>query len=358
MTLIDDDLIRRIENVTGRRAHRFLRRGIFFAHRDLENILDATDRKEPFYLYTGRGPSSEALHLGHLIPFHFTQWLQEAFNVPLVVQLTDDEKTLWRNLEIDEARRLAKENTKDIIACGFDIDRTFIFSDFDYVGGAFYRNMVRIWKSVTFNQVRGAFGFVNEDCIGKIAFPAVQATPSFSDSFPHIFGERKDVHCLIPCAIDQDPYFRITRDVAPRLQRRKPALIESQFFPALQGESGKMSASIANSAILVSDSPKQIKDKINKYAFSGGGETLEDQRKYGADLSKDVSYKYLRFFLENDEKLKHIGEEYASGRMLTGEVKAELISCLTDLVCRHQRNRLKVSDDMVSTFLTPRRILP
>jgi tryptophanyl-tRNA synthetase len=39
----------------------------------------------------------------------FTKWLQDAFNVPLVVQLTDDEKCLWRNLDIDEARRLARE---------------------------------------------------------------------------------------------------------------------------------------------------------------------------------------------------------------------------------------------------------
>ncbi len=40
--------------------------------------------------------------------------------------------------------------------------------------------------------------------------------------------------CLIPCAIDQDPYFRMTRDVAPRMGHHKPALIESRFFPALQ----------------------------------------------------------------------------------------------------------------------------
>jgi tryptophanyl-tRNA synthetase len=53
------------------------------------------------------------------------------------------------------------------------------------------------------NQVRGIFGFTMDDCIGKIAFPAVQAAPSFPDSFPHIFGSRKDVRCLIPCAIDQ-----------------------------------------------------------------------------------------------------------------------------------------------------------
>ena len=45
---------------------------------------------------TAQGPSSEALHLGHLVPFMFTKWLQDAFKVPLVIQLTDDEKTLWR----------------------------------------------------------------------------------------------------------------------------------------------------------------------------------------------------------------------------------------------------------------------
>ena len=39
----------------------------------------------------------------------------------------------------------------------------------------------------------------------------LQAAPSFADSFPHLYGTRKDVRCLIPCAIDQDPYFRMTR---------------------------------------------------------------------------------------------------------------------------------------------------
>ncbi len=44
-----------------------------------------------------------------------------------------------------------------------------------------------------------------------ITQPSPQAAPSFADSFPHIYGTRKDVKCLIPCAIDQDPYFRMTR---------------------------------------------------------------------------------------------------------------------------------------------------
>ena len=69
---IEGGMIERIERLTGTRAHPFLRRGQFFAHRELDVILNAYEKGERFYLYTGRGPSSESLHLGHLIPFHFT----------------------------------------------------------------------------------------------------------------------------------------------------------------------------------------------------------------------------------------------------------------------------------------------
>ncbi len=98
--------------------------------------------------------------------------------------------------------------------------------------------------------------------------------------------------CLIPCAIDQDAYFRMTRDIAPRLGCHKPALIHSKFFPPLTGKGGKMGASIPNTAVYLNDTPKQIKDKINKHAFSGGGETLELHRKNGANLDVDVSYEW------------------------------------------------------------------
>jgi tryptophanyl-tRNA synthetase len=49
----------------------------------------------------------------------------------------------------------------------------------------------------------------------------------------------------------------------------KPALLHSSFFPALQGPKSKMSASIANSAVYLTDTPKQVKKKINSFAFSG-----------------------------------------------------------------------------------------
>ena len=45
-----------------------------FLHSDMTQILDAYEQRKPFFLYTGRGPSSESMHLGHLIPFLFTKY--------------------------------------------------------------------------------------------------------------------------------------------------------------------------------------------------------------------------------------------------------------------------------------------
>ncbi len=65
--------------------------------------------------------------------FFVYRWLQDTFDVPLVIQLTDDEKFLWKDLTLEECHRLAIENAKDIIAVGFDMDKTFIFADTDYI---------------------------------------------------------------------------------------------------------------------------------------------------------------------------------------------------------------------------------
>lgn len=112
-----------------------------------------------------------------------------------------------------------------------------------------------------------------------------------------------------------------------------------------------MSGSAANSAVYVTDTPKQIKDKINKYAFSGGQETLELQRQLGANVSVDVSCEWLSFFLEDDERLAQILRDYGSGAMLTGEVKKELIGILQEMVQEHQQRRTKVTEEVLHEFL-------
>jgi tryptophanyl-tRNA synthetase (EC 6.1.1.2) len=58
---------------------------------------------------------------------------------------------------------------------------------------------------------KGVFGVNDSDNIGKLFFPSMQITPAFLLSAL----KGKKMRCLIPYAIDQDPYFRVARDVLP-----------------------------------------------------------------------------------------------------------------------------------------------
>jgi tryptophanyl-tRNA synthetase len=66
----------------------------------------------------------------------------------------------------------------------------------------------------------------------------------------------------------------MTREMAPKIGYMKPACYYSTFFPALQGAKSKMSSSVPNSAILLTDTAEEIKKKVNANALSGGGKTI------------------------------------------------------------------------------------
>jgi tryptophanyl-tRNA synthetase len=77
-----------------------------------------------------------------------------------VASLPDDEKFLFKHeLTVQQTRAFSIQNAKDIIAVGFDLDKTFVFSDYDYVGGAFYHNVSKISRQITYSQAKATFGF-------------------------------------------------------------------------------------------------------------------------------------------------------------------------------------------------------
>lgn len=63
-----------------------------------------------------------------------------------------------------------------------------------------------------------------------------------------------------------------------------------------------------NAKICMSDTPKQIKDKINKHAFSGGKVTKEEHQKWGGDPGVDISFQYLRYLEDDDNELASIAK--------------------------------------------------
>ena len=347
---IDSSLIERFEKITKKPIHPWLRRGIFFSHKDLDLILTDVENNKPVYLYTGRGPTSESMHLGHMIPFMLTAYLQNALNCICIIQMSDDEKYFFKGGSLAEYLRLTYANAKDIIACGFDLEKTFICSNTLSMGGDLYKVNIELMRNTTGNQIKGIYGLDLNDNVGMIAWPCMQAAPAFNHSFPHVLG-KEPIRCLVAMAIDQAPYFRMARDLAEKLKYLKPAEIHTKFLIGLGGINDKMSSTgQQNSVIFLSDTKKQIEDKIKKFAFSGGGNTLEEHREKGGNLEIDVSYQYLLHFENDDEILKTIAQDYSSGKMTTGEIKKIAIAAVWKFVERHQTEKAKINDELLMKY--------
>jgi len=331
---LTDELLQRIAKHTGG-LHLQLRRRIFFSHRDLDTVLDLYEKGTKFVLYTGRGPSGP-VHIGHLVPWIFTKHLQEKFGTRLYFQMTDDEKFVVDDeLELKDTRKFAYENALDLIALGFEPEKTFIIFDVEDID-LLYDIALEVAKRITYSTARATFGFQESTNIGWIFWPAIQAVPCFIHA--KLTGE--NVPALIPAAIDQDPYWRITRDIAPKLGYHKPAQIHCRFLPGL-GAGGKMSASEPETSIFTIDPPEAVKRKIWN-AFTGGKPTVAEQRKFGGDPNICSVFQYFYFlFEEDDSKLAEMERKCKAGEILCGECKTELTERVTRFLTEHQKRREK-----------------
>ena len=331
---LTDELIQRLGKYTGD-MHLQLRRKLFFSHRDLDAVLDLYDKGTKFILYTGRGPSGP-VHIGHLVPWIFTKYLQDAFDTRFYFQMTDDEKFVIDDERVlPETTKLAHENALDLIALGFKPSNTFIIYDVEDID-LLYDIALEVAKRITYSTARATFGFQDSTNLGWIFYPAVQAAPCFIHK--KLTGE--NVPALIPAAIDQDPYWRITRDIAQKLGYHKPAQIHNRFLPGL-GVGGKMNASEPETAIFTTDLPELVKQKIWR-AFTGGKGTVAEQRKEGANPNICTIFQYfLYLFEQDDKKLADREKQCKAGETLCGDCKKELAERVNKFLAEHQKKREK-----------------
>jgi len=334
---LTEELLSKVAKYTDK-LHLQLQRRIFFSHRDLDTVLDLYEKGTKFVLYTGRGPSGP-VHIGHLVPWIFTLHLQQKFNTRLYFQMTDDEKFLIDDeATLPETRKYAYENALDLIALGFKPENTFIIYDVEDMD-LLYDVTLEVAKRITYSTAKASFGFQDSTNIGWVFWPAIQAAPCFIHK--KLTGE--NVPALIPAAIDQDPYWRVTRDIAQKLGYCKPAQIHCRFLPGL-GAGGKMSASMPETSIFTMDPPELVKRKIWN-AFTGGKGTAAEQRKTGADSTVCSIFQYYFYlFEEDDKKLAERECKCKAGEILCGECKTELATRLNKFLEEHRKKREKAKD--------------
>ncbi len=339
---ITNELLEKVKSITGE-VHPFLKSRYFFSHRDLDWIINEYQKGNKFYLYTGRGPSG-LIHLGHLMPWLFTKYLQDKFDVKLIFQITDDEKFLFNdNIDMKTINKFTLENILDVIAIGFDPKKTKIIINTKHIS-YLYPLSIEIAKKITFSTSKAVFGFSNSTNLGMIGFPPLQSAPCFLPSLI----EKKLTPVLIPAAIDQDPYWRITRDIAEKMGYYKPAQIHSKFIPGLTSN-GKMSSSKPETALFTVDEPEEIEKKV-KNTFTGGQSTVALQRKLGGDADRCPVYWYLKYLFDSEEKSNERYSNCVGGNLLCGECKADLIKDVKPFISNIQLKREKAKG-MIKEFM-------
>ena len=329
------------------------RRKIVFAHRDIERILNAIEEKKKFVMMTGLMPSGK-FHLGHMLLAQQMIFYQK-LGVKIYITVADLEAHNTRNKSLKELREIAIDQyLKNYIALGLKPENCeFYFqsqrSNDAKKSNAYYTLASNLSRYATFSEFKAIYGEITP---AKMNASLIQSADMLHAQLPEFEG--KPLPILVPVGLDQDPHIRITRDISKRFKDYNFVQLSSTyhtFLPSLKG-SGKMSSSDEASFIAMTDSPNEVKKKINKYAFSGGRDTLEEHRKLGGNPDIDVSFQYLKFFFEpNDEKLMKIYNDYKKGILLSGELKNILIEKVNNFLKDHQEKRNKITQKDIDKFI-------
>lgn len=328
------------------------RRKTIFAQREFSKIIEAINGKKEFVMMTGLMPSGK-FHLGHMILAEQMIFYQK-LGAKLYIAVADLEAYNTRKKSLKELRKIAiEEYITNYVALGLDLKKCDIYFQSDRSeerkkSSAYYSLASNFSRYATFNEFKGVYGNISP---GKMNASLLQAADMYHPQLPEFEG--KSIPTFIPVGIDQDPHIRIARDIAKRNKDHKFSPIASTyhlFFPSLKGN-GKMSSSDENSFIALTDSPKEVENKIKKYAFSGGKDTLAEHKKHGGNPDVDVSFQYLKMFFEpNDKKLDEIYRSYKSGEMTTQELKSYTIEKINAFLSQHQKRR-KLAEKEIGKFL-------
>ncbi len=313
---------------------RLMLNGGIFGHRDFKRIFDAIKNKRPYAMLTGVMPSGP-FHFGHKTLLVQILWYQEN-DAEVFITVADIEAHTVRRIPLEELKKTAIEQyLTNYIALGLKPKNVHFYFQSDYIV-PYYRLSAQLSQRVTFNEMKAIYGELSP---AKLTSALLQAADILQPQLEE-FGGPKPV--VVPVGADQDPHIRLTRDLAARFSKEyrfiPPSSTYHKFMPGLDG--GKMSSSVPESYIALTDEIPQAVKKL-KNALTGGRDTLEEQRKKGGRPDKCIVYEFLVLHLMDEKEFRKRREDCEAGRIICGECKQNAAELLERFLTKHQEKREK-----------------
>lgn len=317
-----------------------LSRGIDFGQRDLGRVLDAIDGNKPYAVMSGIKPDG-AFHLGNKMTADdmiFFQSLSKKARV--FYAIADVEAYADNGLSFTETSKTAVKNVADILALGLNPDRAIVYKQSEEM--RVMRLSTIFSRGVTNNMLKAIYG---ERQIGLYMSALIQAGDILMPQLPE-FGGPKPV--LVPVGADQDPHIRLSRDLADRYHAEfkfvPPSAIYHRLELALTG-GYKMSKRTPESGFTLDDTPTEASKRV-RFAFTGGRDTTEEQRRLGGRAEICPVYDLYRFhFARDDAHVERVYTECTKGIRLCGECKQEAMGLVKSFLEDLHKRRDSLMDD-------------
>ncbi|MDA4126651.1 MAG: tryptophan--tRNA ligase [Thaumarchaeota archaeon] len=329
-----------------------LSRGIDFGQRDLGRIIDAVDKNKPYVVMSGIKPTGD-FHLGTKMTADDMVYFQSLSKKGTVFYAVADVEAYADNgLSFEQTSKIATRNVADILALGLDPDRAVVYLQSEEL--KVMRLGTVFSRGVTNNMLRAIYG---ERQIGLYLAALFQAGDILMPQLKELGGPKP---VLVPVGADQDPHIRLARDLAARYHEEYGFIPPSAIYHRLMlglGGSDKMSKRSATSLLTLDDTPRDATQKIS-HAFTGGRDTVEEQRRLGARADICPVYDLYRFhFAKDDEHVERVYHECTTGIRLCGECKQEVIGLVKTFLESHHKKRDSLMNDAKELMVKSRNYL-
>ena len=199
-----------MEGVSLNSPSRLHRRGVVFAHRDLDMVLNAKKSGNPFGVLTGLMPSGR-MHLGHSMVIDQVNWFQQQGG-DVTIAVADLESTATRGISLAEGKKIAAEEyVANYAALGLDPEKTTVY--FQSERSVVQKLGFQLGKRTNLSELEAIYGFDGSTNLAHVQAPLVQAGDILHPQLDEYGGLRPIV---VPVGIDQDPHLRLTRGLASK----------------------------------------------------------------------------------------------------------------------------------------------